>query len=497
MKKITVTDIINVENIKKWESGDTIVISAGTGTGKSHFIKNRLAAFASSKNKKILFLIHRSRTVGQFRAEIEREGKSHIVDVRTYQSLEAKLRKNEKIDFSEYAYIVSDEFHYFLSDSAFNKFTDMSLRAILDTNTAVKIFMSATGDDTLKYIENIEKANIKEKYSISSNYDYINSINFYNNVDTLKELMYKWIENGEKALIFIQSDSKAYDLYREFEEYSVFNCSKNNKDYYRYVDEEKIEEILSNEKFENQFLITTTAMDAGVNIIDLELHNIVVDIKNTGSLIQAVGRKRIQNSNDTVNLYVKNIIDKELNLMKGDLGNRIKMAKFLKDNGDKKFIEEYYRRNDNSGIIYLDSDFTLRINKLMYNNTLISMLENSCMKNKAKNGYAKFILEKFGKENDEVVVLEGKKRESSIEEYLEKLFEDKVVMLTKDDRTELVEKIDARANGRRLSKIGSLNSALDELNIPYRICEFMTNRVIDGKKKKFKAAWKIDKIFSY
>ena len=357
--------------------------------------------------------------------------------------------------------------------------------------------MSATGDDTLKYIENIEKANIKEKYSISSNYDYINSINFYNNVDTLKELMYKWIENGEKALIFIQSDSKAYDLYREFEEYSVFNCSKNNKDYYRYVDEEKIEEILSNEKFENQFLITTTAMDAGVNIIDLELHNIVVDIKNIGSLIQAVGRKRIQNSNDTVNLYVKNIIDKELNLMKGNLSNRIKMAKFLKDNGDKKFIEEYYRRNDTSGIIYLDSDFTLRINKLMYNNTLISMLENSCMKNKGKNGYAKFILEKFGKENDEVVVLEGKKRESSIEEYLEKLFEDKVVMLTKDDRTELVEKIDARANGRRLSKIGSLNSALDELNIPYRICEFMTNRVIDGKKKKFKAAWKIDKIFSY
>ena len=497
MKKITVTDIINVENIKKWESGDTIVISAGTGKGKSHFIKNRLAAFASSKNKKILFLIHRSRTVGQFRAEIEREGKSHIVDVRTYQSLEAKLRKNEKIDFSEYAYIVSDEFHYFLSDSAFNKFTDMSLRAILDTDTAVKIFMSATGDDTLKYIENIEKANIKEKYSISSNYDYINSINFYNNDDTLKELMYKWIKNGEKALIFIQSDSKAYDLYREFEEYSVFNCSRNNKDYYKYVNEDKIEEILSSERFESQFLITTTAMDAGVNLIDVELHNIVVDIKNTGSLIQAVGRKRIQNSNDTVNLYVKNIIDKELNLMKGNLANRIQMAKFLKENGDKKFIKEYYRRSDNSGIIYLDTDFTLRINKLMYNNTLISMLENSCMKNKGKNGYAKFILEKFDKENEKVVLLESKKRKSSVKEYLEKLFEDKVVILALRDRKELIEKINNRADGKRLRSEKSINAALEELNIPYRVTKFETSRIINGKKKNFDAAWKIEKIVTY
>ena len=373
----------------------------------------------------------------------------------------------------------------------------MSLRAILDTNTAVKIFMSATGDDTLKHIENIEKVNIKEKYSISSNYDYINSINFYNNVDTLKELMYKWIENGEKALIFIQSDSKAYDLYREFEEYSVFNCSKNNKDYYRYVDEEKIEEILSNEKFENQFLITTTAMDAGVNIIDLELHNIVVDINNTGSLIQAVGRKRIQNSNDTVNLYVKNIIDKELNLMKGNLGNRIKMAKFLKDNGDKKFIEEYYRSNDNSGIIYLDSDFTLRINKLMYNNTLISMLENSCMKNKGKNGYAKFILEKFDKENEEVVLLESKKRKRSLKEYLEKLFEDKVVILAARDRKDLIEKINNRADGKRLRSEKSINAALEELNIPYRVTKFETSRIINGKKKNFDAAWKIEKIVTY
>ena len=52
----------------------------------------------------------------------------------------------------------------------------------------------------------------------------------------------------------------------------MFNCSKNNSDYYKYVDKEKIKNMLTNEKFEDLILITTTCMDAGVNLIDLELN---------------------------------------------------------------------------------------------------------------------------------------------------------------------------------------------------------------------------------
>lgn len=457
-KRITVTDLISVENIKSWESGDTIVISAGTGTGKSYFVKNKLTTFARSKNKKILFLIHRTQTVNQFTTETKREGKSHIIEIKTYQSLEAKLRKNEEINFSEYAYIVLDEFHYFLNDAAFNKFTDLSLRKILDTDTAAKIFMSATGEETLRYIENIEKTTVKERYSIVSNHDYINSIKFYNDENTLKRIMNEWIKTGEKALIFIQSDSKAYYLYKEFKEYSTFNCSKNNKDYYKYVNEDKIEEILSKERFENQFLITTTVMDAGVNLIDTKLNNIVVDVKNIGSLIQAVGRKRMQNNDDTVNLYIKNVNDKELNLIKGNLAKRVEMAKFLKNNGDKKFIEEYYRRSDASGIIYLDNDFKLRINKLMYNNTLLSIIENSCIKNKGKNGYAKFILEKFGKENEDVVILEVEKKEKTIENYLRNNVNKRLYKKDRDNLINVVCLKDAR--GRLKKSVSILNNYL-------------------------------------
>lgn len=36
-----------------------------------------------------------------------------------------------------------------------------------------------------------------------------------------------------------------------------------------------------------------------------------------------------------------------------------------------------------------------------------------------------------------------------------------------------------------------LNAALKEDNLPYRIEEFETSKMINGKKKKFKAAWRI------
>lgn len=82
----------------------------------------------------------------------------------------------------------------------------------------------------------------------------------------------------------------------------------------------------------------------------------------------------------------------------------------------------------------------------------------------------------------------------NIQSYLANMVHNKIVLLTRKDREGLIQTINTRKNGRILNGIGSLNSALDELNIPYRICEFMTNRVIDGKKKKFKAAWKIEEI---
>ena len=152
-----VSELITIEQIKQWDKDNVITITAGTGTGKSYFIKNILYAFAKANNKKILFLIHRTDCKNQFYEEIKRDNKLYNIDIKTYQSIEFAIMNNKSIDFSQYKYIVCDELHYFFGDSAFNKTTDMSLNTILRQDKAIRIFMSATGRYTKNYIKNTKK----------------------------------------------------------------------------------------------------------------------------------------------------------------------------------------------------------------------------------------------------------------------------------------------------------------------------------------------------
>lgn len=147
-----ISDIISSNDIDNWHNGEAVLISAGCGAGKSYFIKNILYAKARQQDKKILMLIHRTNCVNQFQMEIEKDNKTDVIDIKTYQSVEARIIKSGNYSFDDYSYIVSDEFHYFVEDSGFNCYTDISFNAIMCCNTAVKIFMSATGDTMLQII---------------------------------------------------------------------------------------------------------------------------------------------------------------------------------------------------------------------------------------------------------------------------------------------------------------------------------------------------------
>ena len=107
----TLSDIISKEEIIKWQPGDTVLISAGTGTGKSYFIKNSLYETAKAAGDKILMLIHRINCVNQFKEEIQTDDKSDVITIDTYQKIESDTRRGKVYDLSEYKYIVSDIFH--------------------------------------------------------------------------------------------------------------------------------------------------------------------------------------------------------------------------------------------------------------------------------------------------------------------------------------------------------------------------------------------------
>ena len=119
---------------------------------------------------------------------------------------------------------------------------------------------------------------------------------------------------------------------------------------------------------------------------------------------------------------------------------------------------------------------------------------------KPENEYKKYC--------DEQKAIEKQKYEQEqkaiVFDYLEDLFVNKVVFLTKKDRTELIETINlidyhnsckSKNIIKYVQNIETLNKYIrDTLELPYEIKCFETSRMIEGKKMKYKNAWKVVRL---
>lgn len=518
-QKIRVSDLIKIEDIKKWKPNDNILISSPMGAGKSYFCKNILYEVAKSEQGKILMLIHRSNCVDQFRYEIETDGKADVIEVITYQSLEySKLHNTNKYDLSQYMFIVCDEFHYFFNDSSFNNKTAVSFEMIMKNNDSVHIFMSATGEHMTKYM----KQYVKEKglddvieYEIPFDPSFIKNLVFFHSDETMDSFLNEGIEKGDKGIFFIQSAEKAYKLYKKYKKFCVFNCSNNNSKYYKYVDQNKIKSILINQRFQEQFLITTSCFDAGINIIDPEVKHIVVDIVDIGSLIQCIGRKRIQNESDQINVYIKVINNQQLAGLRRSIQQKVAMADYYMSTNQSmdKLIEKYPRQNDIDNILYddfvydgqgniVEGAYVKKVNEPMYFKKKEDIVDYTFMLKEYESfGYCKYLATKFGfydtkTGNCTYMLIQ---EDYGLRNYLKQCVDENKVFLQRKDRNELINAIKAKQDGKLLKKLTTLNHVLEERNLCYRIKEFATTRYEPDKngvkkKKIYKHAWKVIKF---
>lgn len=457
-----IRDIISMSEIIKWKMNDIVTLLAGTGSGKSSFIKNELYSYAKLVNKKILILVHRSNCKEQFLNEIKSILKEKIITIKTYQKLEYDFFNNkEKIDLSLYDYIVCDEFHYFLSDSRFNENTEISLELILGQSNAVKIFMSATGEKMKQYIKDYRKLETKD-YKLPIKYCFIKKLEIFHNDQMLYNLIEKFINTEEKAIFFMDSARKAYELYDKYKENCLFNCSKDNEDYYTNVDNVAVRNMLTKSKFDKKILITTTCMDAGVNIIDREVKNIVVSVKDIETLIQCIGRKRLQDENDKINLYIRSITNRQLGGTKRNLNKKLERARYLEEHTVKEYLGKFYKGYDPAKIVYVaptsDEDkCTLKINELMkfkYEYDLIDIEEMIAL---GEFGYCKYIARKFGRSYS---IFGNTDNREELEIYLQSLTGK---ALDSNQREELITKLNFKdKRGRVKKRIDKVNEDLKE-----------------------------------
>jgi hypothetical protein len=479
-----VSEKITIRDIKQWNN-NIITIKAGCGAGKSYFIKNVLYQLAKDNNKKILYLIHRKNCIDQFKTEIIADGKEEVIHIKSYQTIETlRNKRNQIFDFSQYQYIVCDEFHYFMSDATFNINTDISLDIILAQTQCCRIFMSATGDYIKNYINNIKKLD-SINYELPISYNFINKLTFFNKDESMEKFIEEAIQKNDKGIFFIQSAQKAYNLYKKYKDYCLFNCSTANGKYYKHVDKDKINQMLTNQKFDELILITTTCFDAGANIIDENLKHIVVDVEDIGSLIQCLGRKRIQNKDDKIYLYIKTITNQQLGGKETQLKKKLQMADYFKEHTVKEYIEKYYKKYDKSLMVYDISvdetnKGTKKLNELMYFKCKMDIADIEIIKTYGKFGYCKYLAYLFGFEHYRLI--EEDYMIDSLEMYLEQLIGKK---LFKDEQKELIDKINLRVDGRQQKSYSKLNDGLKMINLNY---------VIVPKRNSDSRYWIIEKM---
>lgn len=305
MKK-HVSDVISEKTLENLNNNSHYLILAGTGAGKTYFVKHSLREFVLSDSKRLILLTHRASLRNQTKADINNAEMVYgfydddDLQVLNYQS----LLEQEDGFLDSFDYIVCDESHYFTNDSWNGRTQDEF--ELVKNSKAIKIYMTATYKTFMKLFNENDKVKILYKqYGIDFNLS-----NMDKNIRTIyktkdEDTYLAFIQQRKnKTLSIYSSAQKAYTATLKLKD-SAFNCSKSNKDCSFYRNSNVMDYLEENKKFENKVLCSTTAIEGGVDIIDTKLDLIAFNGYFTKEAVEQIaGRKRFIHSDDVLDFVV-------------------------------------------------------------------------------------------------------------------------------------------------------------------------------------------------
>lgn len=324
------------EDYKEWKKGQMIFLSAHTGAGKTYFILNKLVEFAAIEGKRILYLVNRSILKEQIEEKIDTEIRSklrsngkitsenlaNVIEVKLYQTIENGCRINPDYKNQEqYDYIIADECHYFLEDSMFNPYTQLSYNWIMGKQYSARlIFISATIERMREYILKDNKILEAEElwnglrrmrgdldlrdrvrdYETKADYAYVN-VSLLKKVDEITELVEK---DRSKWLIFVDSIEKGKAIEKALRKKGIDVAfitaeSKKDRELLRTV-----HQVRTREKYEQKVLIATSVMDNGISIKDFDLRKLIIMAVTREQFIQMLGRKRMVSDTEKLEVHL-------------------------------------------------------------------------------------------------------------------------------------------------------------------------------------------------
>lgn len=306
---------------------DPTLIVAPTGSYKSTFALLELVSKALKKGMNVLIILNRVALATQLKQRVMEMTKSPLlgcltdkgiqetehfgcVSIITYHRLPAFVNDpaNEKW-IKNLLYVVADEIHFITSDASFNKNCGYYLKLLTQKfQHAIRVYMTATEWDILVPLAEAEKKNYLDffkaidpsilprefrHYVFSADYSHVN-LNFFTDLQEIKEKI--TLNPNQKWIIFVSSKKEGRALTKELGDKGIYldADSKGTEEWYQ---------LLKNNKFQQQVLITTAVLDCGVNVIDDQLRNVVIITDDRTRLIQMLGRKRCKQG-EAVNLFV-------------------------------------------------------------------------------------------------------------------------------------------------------------------------------------------------
>ncbi|CDX03334.1 hypothetical protein SDC9_15172 [bioreactor metagenome] len=515
-RKLNLEYVSNVigDEYKKWRAGDIVLINAQTGTGKNWFIEEVLLPYVDEDEElfgyaeRILYLSNRTNLKREVKQRILKKYNMEIpktlkeldnittignITISSYHALQQstleEIYDNKKSNISSYNYLICDEAHFTLTDGGFNRLNRLTLTEIVKNHypNAIKIFMSATMDEVenpiKKSIEKMfgEKPKVYE-YTTGRDYSYLNVKYFrHRNRKNILSNLIKNDTSDDKWMIFISSIEDGYKL---IEELGEDICSMV---YANMEETPELNSIINKNEFEKKVLICTKALDNGINIKDPKVKNIVVMALDKTSMIQMIGRKRIDIEDpQEVNLYLSTRSKKTFSTLINGYNPKIKQIELLRK--DEVAFEKRYDNNLDEiygDVIYRSVNTKkYRINpaanaRLIKDNDFAIQMVN--LFNIDKNFafiHTQLTWLGLGHTFDESNLIEGVALESkkeSMKDYLDNMVGQK---LFKDEQQNLIDIVDLRDSRNRQQKsYGQLNEYFKANNLKYMIVPKKSNSI--------------------
>lgn len=240
-----------------WGNG-RVLLDMGTGRGKNEFIIKKLVSWLVDEMLKKMAIVGRvlclcplntlhaemlQRRTEAAIAEVDGEPMEiamtndafyeNMLEVRTYQNIETKYRNapaSLKKYLAGFKYIVADECHYFTDFSSYGMNTYLSLEVLQKAEADhVVIYMSATGEETYKLLEETSKTSEDRIYKLPQDYRHIKQKYFYSRENLVR--MLKSLPEDEKAVIFVSSGEDLLKMKEIFGDTAAYYCSENNPKY--------------------------------------------------------------------------------------------------------------------------------------------------------------------------------------------------------------------------------------------------------------------------